>query len=121
MANMPVLDVTLPWPPSINHYWGARGRGRYLSPQARRWHKEAWAVLKAQGVRYSGEVAVYVFAHPPDRRKRDLDNITKALLDALVGAGVLKDDYQVARLYAERDLPERPGKVRLMVGEVKRS
>jgi crossover junction endodeoxyribonuclease RusA len=72
-------------------------------------------------VRYSGEVAVYVFAHPPDRRKRDLDNITKALLDALVRAGVLKDDYQVARLYAERDLPEPPGKVRLVVGEVKRS
>jgi crossover junction endodeoxyribonuclease RusA len=72
-------------------------------------------------VRYSGEVAVYVFAHPPDRRKRDLDNITKALLDALVRAGVLKDDYQVARLYAERDLPEPPGKVRLVVEEVERS
>lgn len=112
---MKILDVLLPWPPSINHYWGARGRGRYLSPQARRWHKEAWAVLKAQGVRCSGEVTVYVFAHPPDRRKRDLDNITKALLDALVAAGVLKDDYQVAKLYAERNLPERPGKVRLVV------
>jgi len=112
------LDVLLPWPPSINHYWGARGRGRYLSPQSRRWHKEAWAVLKAQGVRYSGEVAVYVFAHPPDRRKRDLDNITKALLDALVGAGVLKDDHQVAVLYVERRPFERSGKVRLVVGPI---
>jgi crossover junction endodeoxyribonuclease RusA len=69
-------------------------------------------------VRYSGEVAVYVFAHPPDRRKRDLDNITKALLDALVGAGVLKDDHQVAVLYVERRPFERPGKVRLVVGAI---
>jgi crossover junction endodeoxyribonuclease RusA len=110
-----ILDVLLPWPPSINHYWGARGRGRYLSPQARRWHKEAWAILKAQGVRCSGEVTVYVFAHPPDRRKRDLDNLLKGLLDALVAARVLMDDYQVARIYIERQPPERQGQVRVIV------
>ena len=24
------LEATLPWPPSTNHYWAARGKSRYL-------------------------------------------------------------------------------------------
>ena len=62
---MKLLDVSLPWPPSVNHYWGARGHGRYLSPHARAWHKEAWAVLQAKKKHFAGEVALYVFAYPP--------------------------------------------------------
>jgi crossover junction endodeoxyribonuclease RusA len=109
------LDVTLPWPPSVNHYWGARGRRRFLSAKARAWHEEAGVVLRAQRRRYKGPVALYVMAYPPDRRRRDLDNLLKGVLDALVGAGVLKDDYQVAEIHVARRPPERPGKVRVVV------
>jgi len=109
------LDVTLSWPPSVNHYWAARGRGRYIAPHARAWHREAWAILQTQRCRYTGPVALYVFAHPPDRRKRDLDNVLKAIQDALVAAGVLQDDYQVVELHALRRPPEPPGRVRVVV------
>lgn len=37
----------------------------------------------------------------PDRRKRDLDNLFKALLDALTHAGVWKDDSLVHSMYVE--------------------
>ncbi|UZX16542.1 RusA family crossover junction endodeoxyribonuclease [Thermus sp. PS18] len=113
------LDITFPWPPSVNHYWAARGNGRYLSPQAKAWHKEAWALLKAQRVRFTGEVAVYLMAYPPDRRRRDLDNILKAVLDALVKAQVLEDDHQVAELHLVRRPPlGGGGKVRVVVEEI---
>jgi crossover junction endodeoxyribonuclease RusA len=112
---MATLDVVLPWPPSVNHYWAARRNRRYVSPHARAWHREAWAILQAQRCRYKGPVALYVMAYPPDRRRRDLDNLLKGILDALVGAGVLEDDYQVAEIHAVRRPPERPGKVRVMV------
>ena len=95
-----MLEVALPWPPSVNHYWAARGRSRYLSPRARAWHREAWAILRSswRGRPMRGEVAVLLVLHPPDRRRRDLDNILKAVLDALVKAQVLGDDSQVAEI-----------------------
>jgi crossover junction endodeoxyribonuclease RusA len=40
---------------------------------------------------------------PPDRRRRDIDNTAKAILDALAGAGVYDDDCQIDRLVIERD------------------
>lgn len=47
---------------------------------------------------------------PPDRRKRDLDNLLKSLLDGLEGAGVFKDDaqiddLQIVRRPSDKDCP----------------
>ena len=115
-----VLEVALPWPPSVNHYWAARGNARYLSPRARAWHQEAWAILRGawRGKPMRGEVAVLLVLHPPDRRRRDLDNTLKAVLDALVHAGVLQDDSQVAELHAVRREARRPGGVLVRVEEL---
>ena len=42
----------------------------------------------------SGRLAIKIIAEPPDKRRRDLDNILKAPLDALTHAGLLIDDEQ---------------------------
>lgn len=49
----------------------------------------------------TGPVAVEIEAFQPDRRKRDLDNLGKAALDALTHAGLWLDDSQIVdlRLY----------------------
>jgi crossover junction endodeoxyribonuclease RusA len=41
-----------------------------------------------------GRLAIKIAAYPPDRRRRDLDNILKALLDSLTFAHVIEDDSQ---------------------------
>ena len=38
---------------------------------------------------------MFISLFPPDRRKRDLDNVLKALLDALQHAGCYDDDSQL--------------------------
>ncbi len=40
--------------------------------------------------------------YPPDRRRRDLDNVLKALLDSLAHAKVYEDDSQIDVLVVDR-------------------
>lgn len=48
------------------------------------------------------KLKVHIEAYPPDKRKRDLDNLFKSLLDALEKSGVFKDDRQIDALSIER-------------------
>jgi crossover junction endodeoxyribonuclease RusA len=50
-------------------------------------------------------------AFPPDRRRRDLDNLLKALLDSIEHAGVYEDDSQIDLLVARRREPLAPGRI----------
>jgi len=49
----------------------------------------------------TGRLEVRVVAFPPDKRVRDLDNLEKALWDALAHAGVFKNDVQIKRKTVE--------------------
>jgi crossover junction endodeoxyribonuclease RusA len=61
-----------------------------------------------------GALSVSVHVYPPDRRKRDLDNCIKPILDALQHHRVILDDYQVGHLSLMRHDPE-PGRARAEV------
>ena len=52
-----------------------------------------------------GLLRVVVEVFVPDRRKRDLDNLHKGILDSLTHAGVWSDDSQIddLRIYRARD------------------
>lgn len=96
-----VLD--LPYPPSVNHYWRRVGARTLISRGGRRYRKDVCATLAADRVApMEGRLAVRVVVRPPDRRRRDLDNLGKGLLDALSHAGVYADDSQIDRLAFER-------------------
>ncbi len=86
------LEVRLSWPPSVNHYWKARGSRRFISPMAKAWLDEAILLLRATKVRFDGPVRVRMLLSPPDRRRRDGDNLEKAIMDSLVKASVIQDD-----------------------------
>ena len=56
------------------------------------------AAMVQRYLKAAGPVRVVIEAFPPDRRKRDLDNVLKSLLDSLTHAGVWEDDSQIQDL-----------------------
>lgn len=81
-----------------------RGVRVLVSAKGREWKQAAAWHLAAQVGEpkpSSGGVAVSIVLHPPTRRKTDVDNRAKVVLDALQG-WMYEDDSQVWRLSCER-------------------
>ena len=49
-------------------------------------------------VNFQGKLCVEIEAYRPDKRRRDLDNLLKAALDACTSAGVWEDDSNIVDL-----------------------
>jgi Holliday junction resolvase RusA-like endonuclease len=114
-----MFEVELPYPPSINHYWRRVGPRTLISREGRRFRQRVMAILAARRVEpLQGPLAVEVEIHPPDHRRRDIDNVQKALLDALQHGGAYEDDSQIIDLHARKCAAAPAGKVRVTLRQI---
>lgn len=120
-----MLELRLPWPPSVNRYWrhptrGALAGRHLISTEGRSYRAGIYQSVKARGIGacLTGRLAIRIDACPPDRRRRDLDNILKSLLDALVHARVLEDDSLIDELSVFRRPPDSPGSVFVVITQL---
>ncbi|MDU6686681.1 MAG: RusA family crossover junction endodeoxyribonuclease [Enterobacteriaceae bacterium] len=118
------MKLTLPFPPSVNTYWRAPNKGllkgrHMISEAGRRFQSNACAKIIEQLRRLpkpsSSLCAVEILLYPPDNRRRDIDNYTKGLFDALTHAGVWEDDSQVKRMLVEWGPVIPKGKVEITI------
>jgi len=115
------MIFTLPYPPSVNRYWRHVGARTLISREGRTFRKNVCALLDGGGPRKppaDGRIALAMDAFPPDRRRRDLDNIQKATLDALEHAGVYLDDSQIDLLLTRRRDRVKGGRLEVCVQEM---
>jgi crossover junction endodeoxyribonuclease RusA len=106
------MEFELPFPPSANHYWRHVGARTLISRGGRAFRMTVCSILAARGVRpLSGALEVFIDLYPPDRRRRDVDNSQKALLDALTHGGAYHDDSQIVHLDTWKRSPIDGGKV----------
>jgi crossover junction endodeoxyribonuclease RusA len=124
-----MIELTLPWPPSVNHYktlgklrktkYGQYYQPRVNSAETLGFYYEVymrckqqvpseWAVF-ANSATISFEV--HIDLYPPDKRRMDIDNRIKVAVDSLVHAKVIKDDSQITRLVVQKMEILKEGKV----------
>lgn len=80
---------------------GLTTQGKYYKPLIYEFFRKAWRGSRPSWGEFSVEIAMEYVGDPP---WLDLDNLAKAILDAIKGYA-FHDDAQVARLLVER----RPG------------
>ena len=91
-----MLRFVLTFPPSVNRLWRTtKGGGVYRSPKYAQWRTiSIWQLRsQAKGKMIEGEYKLTIRAVRPDKRKRDLDNILKAISDACQSAEVIENDH----------------------------
>ena len=90
-----MISLILPFPPSVNRLWRATKGGRvYRSQKYVEWRTRAmWQIsLQAKGKTIDGPYKLTILAVKPDKRKRDIGNLEKAVSDILVSQKIVEDD-----------------------------
>lgn len=110
MTDKPLFFATLPYGPTMNTYWrtwvraGSTHAMTYVSDKGKVFQERVKDIVhaKAPGLKLTGRLAINVLASPPDKRARDLDNLLKPTLDALMYAGLYEDDSQFDAIFIRR-------------------
>lgn len=126
------LQLVLPWPITVNHYyadrvvipkgWPKSGKRpfvqKYVTERGTDYHENtkilcALPTIQEWAKKNSGRpIAMRVQCFPPDAMRRDLGNLDKCLLDSLQYAGVVRDDYDIwDSRYQRVCLSQPPGRV----------
>lgn len=97
--------LTIPFPPTLNHNIGRKGARYFQSGEYKSFLSQVgWLWLKAKPQDWSKEsrysVAIELVYNT--RRRYDVDNRVKPILDALTHAGTWNDDAQVDEILVVR-------------------
>jgi len=111
--------IRLPLPPSVNTYWRKSPRGMYITQQGKDFRKEVAEIIAERQCLKFGAKRLFMAIRlcMRDRRRADIDNRTKALLDALEHAGVFDDDEQIDELMILRGPIVKGGECYVMISE----
>lgn len=99
---MNLFTCKLPWPPTVNNYYTvARGR-KIISTKGRKFKADCNYFIHKLPDPIKGEIKLVVSVCMPDKRRRDLDNLLKPILDVLGQYGVYEDDSQIVDLQIKK-------------------
>lgn len=87
-----ITEINLPFPVSVNAIW-RNGRRTHKSERYKIWRRAAMNEIQAQRPKkIKGKFKISIDLCRPDKRKRDLDNYAKAILDVLEHMNVIEND-----------------------------
>lgn len=123
------VGFDLPYPPSSNRIWRHAGGRVYLPAAIRKywWEiKQRWLEIETRPL--TGNLAIDVMLLPrltvkgqETKRRIDLDNCLKVLIDGCQAAGVFHNDRQITEIHAEIGPARRGGGALVTVRELRNS
>lgn len=111
LLHMFPIKLTLPYPPSVNHYWVWTGRTWIIGKRGAAFIRDVHFICVGKRYHLKEKLKATAYVYPPDKRDRDLDNLGKALWDSLEKAGVYENDKQIKELHMKFCEPCKPGRV----------
>lgn len=115
---MDLLRFELPYPPSINHYYAHASNRVILGAKGKSYRRDVALLLHLhRGHCGDKRLAITINVFPPDKRKRDLDNILKSTIDALQHAAIFDDDNQIDMLTVIRRDVIKGGSLAIWINE----
>jgi crossover junction endodeoxyribonuclease RusA len=107
-----MISLQLPYPPSVNHYWGVSGKQRFLGKKGKEFRQavaEACLDARSSNDGWAPGSVLVALSGRPTSATRDVDNTLKPLLDAMEHAGVYENDCQIDELHVVRQDPMKGG------------
>ena len=106
---MKKLNLTLPWPPSLNRLYRAVSGRVVLSEEGRNYALKVSNALPTGRVEpLAGRLHVEIVFCPPEKligKSWDIANREKVFCDALTKCGVWRDDDQIDEMRIARGMP----------------
>lgn len=117
--NNIVFNMSLPFPVSNNALHKPTRDGRIvLSASARSYYADMYEYLNKERDGFTtltARLSVDLYLHEPDLRRRDINNLTKSLFDALQRCEVIKDDHQIDETHIYRRECREGGCVQVII------
>lgn len=119
-----MIELTLPWPPSVNSYWRSVPLGKFvkvtISAKGREYAKEVARIVTESGMACQrGAIAIKRTLYCPDWRERDEDNTAKAIYDSLTKAGAIQgDEFVCAAISEKRKSADKEGRVVVQIKRI---
>lgn len=87
------VSLSLPLPPTINHYFGQSGKRRFIKKAGVLFRELVY--IECMNKRIEGRIKIHIDLWFPDKRRVDIDNRIKSALDAMQDAGLFENDEQI--------------------------
>jgi crossover junction endodeoxyribonuclease RusA len=98
-----MIRIELPYPPTTNNLFINAGKRRVKSQPYKAWFELASISIKDAHRQRIGAYSISICCRRPDKRRRDIANLEKAVSDLLVQHGVVQDDSLCERLTMQWD------------------
>ena len=86
-------------------------------PEVQKYVTDCLYLLKMQKITATSaeKLQIDLLIYPPDKKRRDIDNVCKVVLDTLQRAGIYDDDFKVWMLTVERKEVRQYGEVEFTI------